>query len=154
MNSCFFWQTEVKLEAKTVGTAMDMLASQLWNNLFQVHHGKLLGVSHGIETTMKNDSSFFQACSCTPSVVRPLESVLWFGNSESALGTSVSTFLWQDFRGQGTPGSHAIEKLCTQLNDFASRSKAGKQKTARQIDRQMRAFFFLILQMSFKCWQF
>jgi len=27
------------------------------------------------------------------------------------------------FYGQGTPGSHAIEKLCTQLNDFASRSK-------------------------------
>lgn len=38
MNSCSFWQTEVKLEAKTVGTAMDMLASQLWNNPFQVQY--------------------------------------------------------------------------------------------------------------------
>lgn len=120
-----------------------------------VHHGKLLCVSHGIETTSRKIILHFSRLAAAPlPLFDPLSRFYGLGTQSLQFGTSLSTFLWQNFRGQGTPGSHAIEKLCTQLNDFASRSKAGKQKTTRQIDRQMLAVFFLILQMSFKCWQF
>ena len=38
-------------------------------------------------------------------------------------------------QGHGTPGSHAIEKLCAQLNDFASRSKALKGKRLKRLKK-------------------